>query len=279
MLFSPGYVSDVSEDEASSPPRSRTSAPESRLKIHDLPAHEFWGIVLGTVVLSVVGGCMNGLALAGVFKLAVTHVTGSTTMSAIDVVFPGRVPSDQASYFWGHLLFYTLGSMVGGFVIQRIQDKWRGRQSTVLGLEALVLWAAVLAQQRGHSFVAAYCMASAAGLQNSVTSCISIISIRTCNVTGTVVDIGTAIPLIALDGWAKHSWRLKLWVAMFAAFWIGALLGALGFRELGDDVLYVPAVSVTLLSAASWIWTVDRKRTSRKALPLTSDAYVPPPIS
>ena len=93
------------------------------------------------------------------------------------------------------------------------------------------------------------------GLQNAVITKISKAEIRTTHVTGIVTDLGielgklvywnapgaTAQPAVTAD-----RARLRLLTVLLAAFFIGGVLGALGFKHLG----YVSTVPLALVLIA-----------------------------
>jgi uncharacterized membrane protein YoaK (UPF0700 family) len=93
------------------------------------------------------------------------------------------------------------------------------------------------------------------GLQNAVITKISKAEIRTTHVTGIVTDLGielgklvywnapgaTAQPAVKAD-----RARLRLLTVLLAAFFIGGVLGALGFKHLG----YVSTVPLALVLIA-----------------------------
>ncbi len=93
------------------------------------------------------------------------------------------------------------------------------------------------------------------GLQNAVITKISKAEIRTTHVTGLVTDLGielgklvywnapgaTAQPAVTAD-----RARLRLLTVLLAAFFIGGVLGALGFKHLG----YVSTVPLALVLIA-----------------------------
>lgn len=238
------------------------AAPEAAFKLQDLSNAWFAIIVACTCILNWMGGFMNGSALAGVFKTTLTHLTGTTTRVATLVINPAPATAIYTTEFYGGQIgSLFLAAVVVGLVLGRRRNKWLGRQTALLFLEAALLWAAPFLHRAGHVYLAAHCISAACGLQNALTSNVTWVTIRSTNVTGTIVDIGSAIGLVVRDGWGKHGWRLCFWVPAYAAFFIGALSGAAAYDTLGDDVLLVTPACATVVALGSLAWTLYQYRT------------------
>lgn len=113
------------------------------------------------------------------------------------------------------------------------------------------------------------------GLQNAVITKISNAEIRTTHVTGLVTDLGIelgkmlyvnrlqgATPVVA------NRKKLKLHAALIASFFIGGLLGALGFKNLGFITTVPLAIFLLILvwrplvnDARTWL---DRRSGDRR---------------
>jgi uncharacterized membrane protein YoaK (UPF0700 family) len=95
------------------------------------------------------------------------------------------------------------------------------------------------------------------GLQNAIITKVSKSEIRTTHVTGIVTDIG--IELGKLVYWNKDNnqlppvvadrARLKLLISLLTTFFIGGIVGALGFKYIGFS-LTIPLASLLLILAA-----------------------------
>jgi uncharacterized membrane protein YoaK (UPF0700 family) len=90
------------------------------------------------------------------------------------------------------------------------------------------------------------------GLQNAVISKLSNAEIRTTHVTGLVTDIGIEIgkllywnrgPAAAGPTVLANRQRLRILVSLVAAFFIGGVVGALGFQSVG----YISTVPLAVL--------------------------------
>jgi uncharacterized membrane protein YoaK (UPF0700 family) len=101
------------------------------------------------------------------------------------------------------------------------------------------------------------------GLQNAMITKVSNAEIRTTHVTGMVTDIG--IELGKLLYWnhspdslerprvAPNYVRLRLHLGLVGAFFIGGVIGALGFKHLGYIATVPLAVTLALLSSVQFI--------------------------
>ncbi|MBP6615545.1 MAG: DUF1275 domain-containing protein, partial [Aquabacterium sp.] len=101
------------------------------------------------------------------------------------------------------------------------------------------------------------------GLQNAMITKVSNSVIRTTHVTGMVTDIG--IELGRLLYWNRtpdspehpavraNLRRLRLHVSLVLMFFLGGLLGALGFKHLGYIATVPPALLLAALSSLQFI--------------------------
>jgi uncharacterized membrane protein YoaK (UPF0700 family) len=90
------------------------------------------------------------------------------------------------------------------------------------------------------------------GLQNGVISKLSKPEIRTTHITGTVTDIGIELgkalyrnaPGTPPQEWVRGNWdRLRFLTSLASCFFLGGVVGALGFRHLG----YLSTVPLALV--------------------------------
>jgi uncharacterized membrane protein YoaK (UPF0700 family) len=95
------------------------------------------------------------------------------------------------------------------------------------------------------------------GLQNAVISKLSHAEIRTTHVTGLVTDIGIEIgkllywnrnPAAAGPIVLANRQRLRILVSLVAAFFVGGVIGALGFQSVGYSSTVPLAVLLVLLA-------------------------------
>lgn len=155
-----------------------------------------------------------------------------------------------------------VGAVVGGYILGDRRTKWRGRQGSALSLVSVLIWIAFSLLESGSDWhVAVLFIASAASLQNSTTSTLDIIQIRTANVTGTVIDMGLALGHSFRDGIPPHAWKLCLWVPVFCSFFCGACLGAASFNRFSYRAYIASGVFVSLCSIGTFVYAcLDRRR-------------------
>jgi uncharacterized membrane protein YoaK (UPF0700 family) len=191
---------------------------------------------VGGALLAGIAGMVNAVGFLSYAHQAVTHLTGTTTLLGLAMVEPGGGD-------WLHLLAvigsFVAGAMFSGFVIEHHTLRLGRRYGAVLAVEALLLaGAAALMGSRG---AAGSCLASAAcGLQNAMASSYSGTVLRTAHLTGMFTDLG-----VTLGHWLRRveaDWRrFRLCANLIGSFALGGVLGALGYRLLGAQTLYLPA--------------------------------------
>jgi uncharacterized membrane protein YoaK (UPF0700 family) len=219
-------------------------------------------------------GAINagGFLVVGMYT---SHMTGFASMMADNLIL-GNVG----------LLLGALGTLlafVAGAATTAIQVNWarqhhlRSEYALPLLLEAGLLLVfgllgATLNRQTPFAvpltvLVLAYTM----GLQNAVVSKISASQIRTTHMTGVITDLG--IELGKIFYWNRNQTpadfqvranriKLRLYGMLLAAFMVGGLVGAAGFRYLGF-IWVVPMATILLLLSMPPLYA-DLKRYMRR---------------
>ena len=77
---------------------------------------DFYPVLFGGVILTLVAGFINATMLSSVYKRAVTHMTGTTTKIATSLIGI-KVDYHDVYQCIIIILCFTLGSMVCGFLI------------------------------------------------------------------------------------------------------------------------------------------------------------------
>jgi len=128
----------------------------------------------------------------------------------------------------------------------------------------LLVFGLIGANLQMHEFISlsltAVLLCYVMGLQNALVTKISNAEIRTTHVTGLVTDIG--IELGKLFYWnrqASHTHdfhvlanrnKLRVHLMLVAAFFIGGVLGALGFKHIGFSATIPLAIGLVIMSSA-----------------------------
>jgi uncharacterized membrane protein YoaK (UPF0700 family) len=79
----------------------------------------------------------------------------------------------------------------------------------------------------------------AMGIQNTVTSLFTPLTIRTSHVSGTVLDVGIGLGQCLRERNLNNMWKVKFHVPNFLAFWVGAVIGTVAYNHLGHNALLV----------------------------------------
>ena len=132
------------------------------------------------------------------------------------------------------------------------------------GLADRLTWA-----HREQVFVVVLCFTM--GLQNATITKVSDAQIRTTHVTGMVTDIGIelgklgyrsrlpGVPPVRAD-----LGKLGMLTSLVALFFVGGLLGAVGYRAAGFQVLIAPALALLAVAAPPVLGDVRCARRSRQ---------------
>lgn len=216
--------------------------------ISRLPA---W-VWLGGWLLSFIAGVVNAVGFLGIGHEAVSHLTGTATLSAIALAH-GNLP--EFLHFAVVALAFFVGAILSGAIIQQSTLKLGRCYGVVLFLESALLFLAIPILSSGH-FAGLYLAACACGLQNAMASSYSGAVIRTTHVSGMVTDIG-----IILGHWLRRlppdGKRLRLYTLLISGFVAGGVVGALLFFRIAYLALLLPA---TLTGLTGLVYTVFAKR-------------------
>jgi uncharacterized membrane protein YoaK (UPF0700 family) len=218
------------------------------------------------LVLAFVAGAANAGGFLAVAQYT-SHMTGIVSAMA-DHLALGEFHAYLTGF--GALLSFMAGAACSAILVNfGRQHRLHSEFALPLVLEALLLLCfGFLGEQLSHIaglFVPMTVMLLSfiMGLQNALVTKISRAEIRTTHVTGLVTDIGIELGK-ALYGWGSqldrrplvraNSTRLQILLALAVSFFLGGVLGALGFKHLGY-VATVPLALVLILLAS--VPTID----------------------
>lgn len=210
------------------------------------------------IALAFVAGATNAGAFLAVRQYT-SHMTGLVSSMADDIVL-GNTPLVLSAL--GGLVSFILGAATTAVLVNFARrHSLHSQYALPLLLEALwMLMFGLMGSQLaeiGEDFVPAtvVVLCFMMGLQNAVITKISNAEIRTTHLTGMVTDIG--IELGKLFYWNRlpeavsppvrvNLRRLGTLSALVGAFFLGGLVGALGFKHLG----YAMTLPLALLLAS-----------------------------
>jgi uncharacterized membrane protein YoaK (UPF0700 family) len=211
-------------------------------------------IWLGAILLAFSGGLINAVALGGFSHNAVSHVTGTTTKSAMALAtHDGR----EFVISTGLILAFLAGAIVSGMIVGNEHLRLGRRYGVALILESglLILSFTLFAWgiHEGELFASAAC-----GLQNAMVATYSGAAIRTTHLTGIVSDIGSILGNIVAR--RQVDWRqLILLCTIFSSFYTGSSVGITLFAQLKFAAILVPA-ALTLATGISYIMFVSYRK-------------------
>jgi uncharacterized membrane protein YoaK (UPF0700 family) len=123
----------------------------------------------------------------------------------------------------------------------------------------------------GHALGTVMLLCCTMGLQNAIITKLSNSVIRTTHLTGMITDTGIALGRIALDGAGKVKYdtagdwaALRLLTSLVVLFFVGGVIGALGFKHVGF-FFTIPLSVILLLLAAMPVLDDVRRRAADTA--------------
>ena len=210
-----------------------------------------------------------------VVSMYTSHMTGFASMLADNLILGNMVLVLGAI---GALLAFTTGAAVTAVLVNWArQRRVRSEYALPLLLEALLLlifglMGATLNRQTPFAVpLTVLVLSFTMGLQNALVSKISSSQIRTTHMTGIITDIG--IELGKLFYWNRtaspfesrvraNRIKLRLLSTLLAAFIVGGLVGAAGFRYVG--FIWVVPLAILLLALSLPPLYADLLRTFRR---------------
>ena len=215
------------------------------------------------VSLAFVAGALNAGGFLAIGQYT-SHMSGIVSSAADNLVIGNVVLALSA--------FFSLLAFIAGSASTALLVNYAKRHSVVyiytptLIFEALLLLFFGLVGKKLHqheivqvSFTAVL-LCYVMGLQNALITKISNAEIRTTHVTGLVTDIG--IELGKLIYWNRHHeqiqaadvianrTKLKVFGLLVLFFFLGGLVGALGFKHIGFASTVPLAIALIVLSLA-----------------------------
>ncbi len=235
------------------------------------PQANFSGVrflVPGAMLLAGNAGFINAVGL-GFFHAPVSHMSGAVSHLGLDLAKAAWGDAASTSLI---VVGFLLGSVASGVLIGASRLVPGRRYGTALMAEGFLLALSTWLLAIGSKW-ALPLASTALGLQNAMASSYCGFLIRTTHVTGTVTDIG-----VMIGHWIRHRaidrWKLGFLIAVFGAFAVGGLFGALGDKRFGPMVLAVPAAMTTLSGMVYWFayhrGLVDLIADANTTLPATS---------
>jgi uncharacterized membrane protein YoaK (UPF0700 family) len=199
---------------------------------HHTPA---W-VYLGAMTLTVTAGVINAVGFLGQHQQALSHITGSVTLSGMELA---RANYGVALHALAILAAFFVGCLLSGAIIRQGALHLGPRYGVALSIESIALFLAVYFLRRG-AVAGDYLAAMACGLQNAMATTYSGSTMRTTHMTGLVTDLGIACGHF-LRGVSVDWYRFRLYGVLFLGFFTGGVIGALAFQRIGYDTLLFPA--------------------------------------
>ncbi|NYG60431.1 uncharacterized membrane protein YoaK (UPF0700 family) [Nocardioides daedukensis] len=218
-------------------------------------------------LLALTAGILNSVGFVAVAAYT-SHMTGLTATVA-DALVLGF--SQAAWLAVTALIGFVLGAITCAVIFNWGRRRGlQGRYANVLLLEALLILAfGVLAEglegpRRALSIIAV--LGFTMGLQNAIITKLSGAQIRTTHVTGMITDIGIELGKLAyrertpgLPPVEADLRKLGILALLVALFFLGGVLGAVGYLEFGFPVV-IPTGLVLLVLATPPVLSDIRRR-------------------
>ena len=182
-----------------------------------------------------VAGSVDAAAYLLCGQVFVANMTGGTVLLAISLL-QGKMAEAALR---GGLVVAFLAGVVAACLLARIVGKQltKRQRISVLGIESIVLFMLAWKSSGTHTHLLLLLLACILGSQNASFRYIGGLHLNTTFITGDLEQLGEAI-MEPHESLTKMSALLLSWVAYAG----GALLGALGARDLPQHVFLLPMI-------------------------------------
>jgi uncharacterized membrane protein YoaK (UPF0700 family) len=213
--------------------------------------------------LAFVAGALNAGGFLAVGQYT-SHMTGMVSSAADDIAL-GHASLALSALV--SVLAFVLGAACTAVMVnynRRHHPAWVYAPTLLLEAALLLVFGIVGSEMLPHQFMrlsfTAILLCFVMGLQNALITKISKAEIRTTHVTGLLTDMG--LELGRLFYWNRMAQaepvmanrdRLKIHAQLVLAFFVGGLIGALGFKHAGFISTVPLAVGLVLLAGTSLI--------------------------
>lgn len=213
--------------------------------------------------LAFVAGALNAGGFLAIGQYT-SHMTGMLSSAADNLVL-GQLPLVITAFM--SIVSFACGAASTAVMVnysRRNTDRNLYMPPLLLEAVLLLVFGLMGANLQTREFVdmslTAILLCYVMGLQNALVTKISNAEIRTTHVTGLVTDIG--IELGKLFYWnrqadgdrdffvAANRQKLRVHVLLVISFFVGGLLGALGFKHIGFSATIPLALGLVLMSSA-----------------------------
>lgn len=207
---------------------------------------------IGGGLLAFIAGSINTVGYLCFRHQPITHLTGTSTDLGIALA-----QRDFGEFLhWGAAIAsFLLGAVLSGYIVQQRTLQLGRRYGVVLMLESLLLLAATPLIHDRHD-LGLYLASAACGLQNAMVSTYSGATFRTTHLSGMFTDLGIFLGQ-RLRGLEVDQLRIQVCLLVISTFIAGAAAGALGFMQMQERVLLVPA---TLTGVVGLAYAIYRHR-------------------
>lgn len=215
------------------------------------------------ITLAFVAGAVNAGGFLAIGQYT-SHMTGVVSSAADNIVLGNLTLTIAAAL---SVLSFISGAATTAFLVNYAKRSRRKNiYSTPLLIEAVLLlvFGLIGATLKLHEIVSisliAILLCYVMGLQNALVTKISSAEIRTTHVTGLVTDIGIEFGKLiywnrdkaTVSGQAvlANRRRLRVLLSLVIAFFVGGVVGALGFKYVGFSSTIPLAIALIFMSVA-----------------------------
>jgi uncharacterized membrane protein YoaK (UPF0700 family) len=191
--------------------------------------------------LCMTAGSIDSMAYILFGKIFIANMTGNTVLFAASVLLRDW---KEAALRIGVVFTFLIGIFMAETLLRKLTaGRERRREMITLAIEFIVLsWLALTPHPDTLRIVLLLVLAFAMGMQNNAFQRIGPIKLNTAFITGDLENLGEAIAESEKpEKRAEGRRRSAVFFTTWAAYAVGALLGAFGALHLKEKALWIPA--------------------------------------
>ena len=203
------------------------------------------------------------MAVTGLYKHAITHLSGLVTSAAVNLV---NNKVSTALVLIGDVFAWAAGTFLSAILTGNNKYHLGRHYGLGFAINSAVLFGSSIfliyyhagddmnaLYQRGIPDFSEWAVAFACGVQNGLTSNYSGNLFRTTHATGMWNDTAMLVGHYLRWGETKDLWRIKIFFPLFVSFFIGGLLGTVAWNVMQRWALFIPASYSALFAIAIFV--------------------------
>lgn len=200
-------------------------------------------ILIWIVFLALLAGCVNAVAIFGCEGIAVSHITGMISRSAISISSGETV---GLAGILSIILLFFVGAVTAGIATGERAFHLRKTNGVIIFAIGILILTPLFLDVRHSLMMLSFLM----GLQNGMVVSVRGILVRSTHMTGNLTDLGVYIGYRIRGNKSENAYFGLVPCVLIIGFILGGVIGVLLYNLIGIYVLIVLSLSYILMGIA-----------------------------